>query len=209
VQGEERGLSLDHESHTYWFDGVVVAGVSEILCQHAGVDRSYFDDWSRDRGTAVHKAIEFWIDGRLNWSTVDERIKGYVDAALLFINDSGAQLGPGTYVERPVWHPVMRYAGTPDFISTIFGQDTLVDWKSGGIGAAGIATALYEMAARIAFPVQKPRRRMAVQLHENGTYKKADLSDGFDFNYAASAASLYNKFYLPKKQLAMRARRIA
>ncbi len=206
------GLELDHESHVYRFGGEPVAGVSEILTSLGLVDRSVFTDWSRDRGIAVHAAIEYHLTGELDWSTVDSRIKGYVDAALNFLKDAGVQAGPGTFVERAVWHPAWRYAGTPDLIAVAFGRESLIDWKSGGLGTAGLATAAYEMAARIAFPPAdgKPRYRLAVQLHENGTYKKCDDQksgfDPFDYPHFQSCAALFNRFLLPKKKAAMKAR---
>jgi hypothetical protein len=84
-----------------------------------------------------------------------------------------------------------------------FGEPAIPDWKSGGIGeAAGVQTAFYEMAARVAYPLPgkgQMRRRMAIQLFPDGRYKKHDLADGFDFHFATSAASLYNRFILPKR----------
>ncbi len=203
------GLELDLVEHAYRVDGVRIAGVSEILTGLGIVDRSYFTDYGRERGIAVHQALEFHMTGGVDWSSVDERIKGYVDAALLFLNDAKIVPGPGTHVERPLWHPIHRVAGMPDLVCEAFGEPSVPDYKSGGLSeATGIQTAFYEMMARVAYPLPKPgdvRRRIAVQLFPDGRYKKHDMQDGFDFHYALSASSLYNRFILPRRKGAERA----
>jgi hypothetical protein len=195
-------IELDHETHAYTLGGQPIGGVSEILGSLGIVDRSWFTDWARDRGKAVHTAIEFHMTGGLDWKTVDPRIKGYVEAALRFMDDAKIKPGPGTYVERPIAHPHWRYCGTPDLVCEAFGDQSVPDFKSGGLGAAGIQTALYEMAARVAYPVVNlmQRRRMGIQLFEDGHYKKTDLRDGFDYADAHAAIAIFNKFHLPRKQ---------
>lgn len=44
-------------------------GNAEILTGLGIVDRSYFTDWARDRGRAVHTAIEFHLTGGLDCVT--------------------------------------------------------------------------------------------------------------------------------------------
>lgn len=198
------GLEVDYETHIYRANGARIGGLSEIFAALGIVDRSYFTDYARDRGVAVHTAIEYHLCGGLDWSSVDERIKGYVEGALRFLDDAKVKPGPGTYVERSLWHPLHRFAGTPDLVAECFGDPSVPDWKSGGLtDAAGAISAGYEMLARQAYPLGKPgavRRRMAVQLHPNGTYTKRDLQDGFDFAYVAHAVSLFNRYHLPRMQ---------
>ncbi len=204
------GLELDLIDHVYRFDGVIVPGMSEITTALGIVDRSYFTEYGRERGSAVHQALEYHMTGGVDWSSVEERIKGYVESAILFLADAKVKPGPGTHVERPLFHPLLRCAGTPDLVCEAFGEPCVPDWKSGGIGpAAGLVTAGYESMARIAYPLPGKgavRRRMAVQLHENGTLAtKRDLNDGFDYAYFQSAVTLYNKFILPRRKRAERA----
>lgn len=203
------GLELDLEEHSYRMEGVRIAGVSEILGGLGIVDRSWFTDYGRERGKAVHEALEYHLCGGVDWSSVEERIKPYVDAALLFLSDAKVKPGLGTFVERPIWHPLFKYAGTPDLVCDAFGEPAIPDWKSGGIGeAAGLQTAAYEMAARIAYPLPgkgQTRRRMAVQLFDTGKYRKTDLQDGFDYAHFTAAVTLYNRFILPRRKGAERA----
>jgi hypothetical protein len=203
------GLELDLEDHVYRMDGAIVPGMSEITTALGIVDRSYFTDYGRERGTAVHTALEYHLGGGLDWASVDERVKPYVEGAILFLDDAKVKPGPGTHVERPLFHPLYRCAGTPDLVCEAFGEPCVPDWKSGGIGeAAGLITAGYESMARIAYPLTgkgATRRRMAIQLLPTGKYRKTDFRDGFDYAYFQSAVSLYNKFILPRRKGAERA----
>jgi len=196
-------VELDFESHEYSREGKWVPGVSEIISGLNLVDASRFTEAARQRGTAIHAALEIHMGGGLNWATVDERIKGYVTAGVNLLNDAGIRMGPGTHIEQPLYHPLHGYAGCPDVVAAAFGDPTVLDFKSGGLGAAGLQTALYEMLARTAYPLRDPkavRRRIAVQLFHDGRYKVRELSDGFDYSWALSAVSLYKEFILPRKR---------
>lgn len=189
---------LDLEKHRYFYGGERVAGVSEILSGLGIVDRSHFTDFGRERGVAVHAALEFHLTWGLDWDSVDPRIRGFIDGALKYLSVAGVKGGPDTIVERSVYNSLFRYAGTLDLFAIQFGEEAVTDWKSGGLGAAGIATAGYELAARQVFKKEKPLRRIAVQLHPNGTYTMKDLRDGFDYIHFQYAVSLFNKFHLPR-----------
>jgi hypothetical protein len=197
------GIELDLETHEYLFEGQRVPGVTKILTALGLVDSRWFSDLARDRGSAVHKAVELQLLGKLDWTSVDPRIVGYVKAAVKFCEVAGIETGPGTYVERPVYHPLLRYAGTPDLEAVAFRDPSTIDWKSGGTGMAGLATAGYEMARRACDGAGAPmRRRIVVQLREDGTYKKHDLIDPYDYGAWTSAVSLYNRYHAHKKERA-------
>jgi len=194
-------LELDLLNHVYRRGGTKVPGVSEMMAALNIVDASRFTDFGRDRGKAIHEALELHMTGPgVAWSSVDDRIKGYVTAGVNFLNDAGVKIGPGTHIERPIWNPLLNYCGTPDLVAECFGQPSIPDFKSGAIGEAGIATALYEMAARSAYPLPNSamRRRFAVQLFPDGRYKLHPLGDGFDYSYAQSIVSLYHRFIGPR-----------
>ena len=85
---EDAGLVLDFEKHEYRYDGVKVPGVGGILAAVGGVDTKWFTAEGRERGTAVHRAMELLVKGQLDWSSVDPRIIGYVDAGRRLIEDA-------------------------------------------------------------------------------------------------------------------------
>jgi hypothetical protein len=193
------GLALDLERHQYSFDGKRVGGVSEILTGLGIVDRSWFTEFACARGSAVHAAIEYLLHGRLDCRSLDERIKGYVEAAVAFIDAAGIYRSPQLVIERPVWHPVWRFAGMPDLIAEAFGELSLIDWKTGGASFAGLQTAAYDDAYRFDKPTVKPLRRMAVQLKSDGTFKKTDLRDARDYTDFQACCLIYNKYVLPRR----------
>lgn len=82
-------FEFDEEGHIYKLDDVVIPSVSEIIKPiHEKVYESissYTLKTAADRGTRVHRAIEFW--NKYNFNNVDEDCKGYVDAYIKFRNE--------------------------------------------------------------------------------------------------------------------------
>lgn len=194
------GLELDHVEHRYTFNGARVAGVSEILTGLGIVDPRFFTPEGRDRGTAVHAAVEYLLQGRLDWDSLDSRIRPYVDAAARFFAEAGISVGqPLMAIERPLWHPTLRFAGTPDLVAVAWGVRSIIDFKSGGLGHVGLSTAAYELAVRLEEGQRLPLRRIAIQLKPDGTYKKTPLTDSRDYQLWSAAALLFNEFHLGKK----------
>jgi hypothetical protein len=118
------------------------------------------------RGTAVHKAIHYWLDGDLDEATVEPGLIGYLDAAKRFIDESGFE---PMQVECRGYHPAHRYGYTFDLDGTLSGGDlAVVDWKSGMV-LEGHAFQLAGYTATRANP--RIYRRLAVKLNADGTYK--------------------------------------
>lgn len=193
----EEGLVLDAESHRYFYRREPVGGVTEIVQALGIVEPRWFTDYARERGTAVHLAIQYLIEDRLDWSTLDPRIVGYVRAAERFMSDAGIR-GP-CMVEYLVHHPALRYAGRLDLFAQVFGQGAVIDFKSGGLGCANIQTAAYEEALRIETGAVVPYRRMAVQLRANGTYRKEDYRSAQDYTLWHACCLIFNTYHLGRK----------
>lgn len=187
--------SFDPEKHEYRINGKLVPGVTQIIVGLGLVDTRYFTQAARDRGSAIHKAIEYHLDGDLHWPSVAEEFKPYVEAAILFVDDSKAKVES---VETPLFNEVLGYGGMPDLIGTFFGDPGIPDWKTGGVDreAAGIQTALYDMAVSRAGSGQ--RRRFAIQLKKTGKYLLWDLSgrrgSRIDYQRATASVDLYRQF---------------
>jgi hypothetical protein len=197
------GLELDPATHRYTYAGQRVGGVTEILQALGIVDARWFTDEGRLRGTAVHLAIQLHLEGTLDPSTVDPRIRGYVDAALDFLQVAGIRPGMEMLIERRVFHPILRYAGTLDLVVRAFGIQTLIDWKTGEVGAVALSTAAYLDALRAEVgpgSLLAPRRRMVVQLREDGTYRKTDLVDPMDSTRWQMCVTLFNLYHLPRRK---------
>lgn len=199
-EGEGDGLTLDAE-HVYRFAGRRVAGVTEILQGVGIVDATWFKEWHAQRGTAVHKAMELLVQGRLDWATVDPRIEGYVRSGLWFCETVGIAIGdPTALTEYLVWNSVHRYAGKLDAMLRLVAKlDAVVDWKSGAHGAANLQTAAYAEALKDELGTTRTFKRMSVQLQFDGSPPKViEYKSSRDFGVFSAAALIFNDYHLPR-----------
>lgn len=170
-------LHFDDESHIYFWNGEKVAGVTSVLGWVNPSIAQYSTEWHRDRGTAVHKCIDLWLQNRLDESTIDPQLEGHWRAWLKFVTDTGFK--PVHYLcEQPQYHELYRYAGRPDLIGVINGRYVLLEIKSGGFGMADLQTAAYAQFEEIS--MWEPDR-FGLQLKNDGTYKLEPYKDVSDF----------------------------
>lgn len=169
-------LVFEPLTHSYSLpDGRLVPSVTTII-KAVGVSADFDEiagfsaklgeqiEMRRALGTAVHQDAHAFDDDDLDWSTVDPRVKPYVEAWATFRVNSG--LRPVTR-ERMVFHPIAFYCGTLDGIfETPGGLRVLVDLKIGDPQDAGCAyqTAAYQAAYAIEHPDEPITLRWGVQL---------------------------------------------
>jgi len=86
------------------------------------------------RGTRVHKIAERLVAGER--VDVPEDIRGHVDACVSFIDAWGVQ---PVLTEFPVFSRKHKFAGSPDLLAWVHGQDlpVLIDWKTNRKGPYG------------------------------------------------------------------------
>jgi hypothetical protein len=116
------------------------------------------------RGTAVHAAICFMLENRLDMKTVDDICLPYVIAAQRVIAD--LKIKP-IAIEKPIVSS-LGYAGRPDLICT-FGDSPercAWDWKTGKVQAAGALQLVAYAGASSSAPIG----RIACELTREGTY---------------------------------------
>jgi RecB family exonuclease len=171
------GLTFDEEKHEYRLDGRVIPSVTQVLKAAGMIDDQWFDEWSRERGKAVHKATELNDRGELDESTIDPRIAGYLDAWRRFIFETGWK---SNEIEKLVFSRFAWFAGTLDRIGR-FPTDrglSIVDIKTGTPTRADqLQVAAYEKAYNSMDDGIRCGRSMAVYLRENGTYTKGNEAD--------------------------------
>lgn len=161
---------FDPESHTYTLDGRKIPGVSEIIAplkDFSGIPPHVLQ-FARERGEAVHKAIQYHHEGDLAVDTLDLQIVPYFEAYLKFVADTGFKvLG----FERPMYSLPFRYGGTPDLWGEIGADLWLPDIKcTAAIDPANaIQTAAYRRLLE-EFAGHKARRA-TLQLRQDGTYR--------------------------------------
>lgn len=86
-------FTFDERKHEYRISGVVVPSVTQIIgaAGLSGLDRVPADLLERNAafGKAVHKAVELKCQEKLDYSTLDEALKPYVEQWDKFCNDFG------------------------------------------------------------------------------------------------------------------------
>ena len=79
-------LTFDNSKHEYRFNGVVVPSVTQILKAVGLSDYSYIPTGvlqiATERGTVVHKIIEWYEQDILDASSIDPELKGYFESYL-------------------------------------------------------------------------------------------------------------------------------
>lgn len=162
-------LHLDAATHTYRWRGDVVPGVTSILhgLGYLGAVPTHILDAALARGTRVHKACELDDLGELDEDAAAD-VMGYVRGWRRFIDEHGPRW---THIERPLYHPKLQYAGTPDRIGLWH-----VDIKSGPwhpIIAAQLAA--YGQMTKESLGIW-PERQGSAHVRANGTYVWREVS---------------------------------
>lgn len=138
---------------------------------------------ARDRGNAVHAAIEALAYGYFEGEP-DPAIAAYLDAYRKFIHES-------RYVtlasEFEVVHPAWRYQGHPDSLGLIGTTRVILDYKTGELGAVDYQLVAYVEARNAMHPTEPVTAGIAVQLRDDGAYRihEADLNAARPVWYAA------------------------
>ena len=163
-----KGFAFRESDHTFWTTGGdPIPGVSAILKDNGFVDDRWYKAQHATRGHYVHHICRFIEEGTLDVKTVDDRLKGYVEACQAFKAEYKGLRTVKTRLEKPVYNALSGYAGIPDSVpNTIVGR-AILDWKSGQpqdwhmVQIAGYANLYTPTVAT----------RLIVYLKKNGTYK--------------------------------------
>ena len=188
-------LTFDEERHEYRFMGEVVPGVTSILkplVDFSGIPRDVLAA-KADLGRRVHETCQFWDEDDLDEESVQADVEPYLKAWKLFRKTTGAQVLQN---ERPVYEPLMNYAGTLDRVIQFDGAKWLIDLKTCFTTplSAGPQTAAYLRA----LGDNTVSRRAALRLRPDGTYRLDPLTGADDWSVFMSCLTL-NRF-LEKNQ---------
>jgi len=164
--------NFDQETHTYRINDRIVPSVTQILTDIFG-KRYWYDDWSTQRGRAIHTAINYLVEDCLDWGSVHNDIKGYLDAFVRFLDETKFKIIKS---EEILYSKTYNFAGTSDLLmSDNNGQTILADIKSSvepivKLQLAGYAI-LYQENKII------PKRFCAIELSGDAKYKLHWYSD--------------------------------
>lgn len=123
-------LTFDETRHEYKLYGVIVPSVSEIIkpvsgAFYSGISKEVLEH-AADRGTAIHNAIETWIEFQMD-TIVDDSHRGYFNAFLKWWDEKKPE---PLATECRIYHKILRYAGTADLIAKIDGEIVITDYKN-------------------------------------------------------------------------------
>jgi hypothetical protein len=193
-------LHFDSVAHRYTVDGEHVPNVTSILAPLSAYSAAIPAAVLANKaaiGQAVHHAAELFNDGRLDWSSLHEVIRPYVDAYARFREEKSFD---PLLTEARVWHPMLRFAGTLDSLGWLAGEPALVDLKAtiDLMPTVGPQTAAYREAS-IADPelsdelqeVARRARRWCLQLGSDGTYRLTPCDDPNDWRVFLSALTIH------------------
>jgi len=173
ISPSENKLRFDPENHKYYVGKRRVPGVSEIL-QKVGLSKNYegIDTFYRDRGVATHKAIELYLKGVLDETSLDPAIQPQFNAFLDY--QKAHNLGKILALEEPMIDQKMIFAGTPDLITDV----AIYDWKCSKSHdrVAELQGQAYQiLSLNQGFPVVP---FTVVELHDDGTFEKFTYGEG-------------------------------
>lgn len=161
-------LEFDAKDHIYRFGGVVVPSVTTILAGTGFIDTKWSNDAAMQRGSDVHALCQFYDEGDYSEAEADRLgLKGYVDAYIKFLAETRFEIRD---IERPLYHEVLRYAGTPDRVGVMNGNFTVVDLKT-GVPARWHGYQLGAYAMLVDPIAHASMFRYSLYLAADGTYK--------------------------------------
>ncbi len=184
---QNKMITLD-ENHIYHDgDGNIIPGVTSVLKDVGVIDDRWFDDYSRTRGQMVHLATALYDRDDLEESSVNPVIEPYLNAWIKFRKESGYV---PDMIEKIVHNKIYGYAGTLDRTGTKNGVKELTEIKSGTVQSwAELQTAAY------AGCLDGVYKRYAIELHDNGSYKKVVYDNRQDWGVWLSCLTLRNYKY--------------
>lgn len=169
MSSRENDLELDEATHCYTWQGRGVASVTQIITDAGRISSFSMVRAAAERGRVVHKAAALLVAGRLDWTSVDARLVGYVKSYARLIEATG---WVARSVETRRYCPVYDYAGTFD---VSFEDQILADLKTGGPAAWHRAQlgAYWNLNGR-------DDRCIGVYLQADGSIARLKETDGLD-----------------------------
>ena len=158
--------------------------VTQVLRDAGLVDTTWFNDYMRDRGTALHRATQLHDEGDLNPDSVDPAIKESLAGYLKFLKEVEPVI---LAVEEKVEKPKI-YQGRLDRRLKINGREGVLDIKGVDMTATRLQVAAYAMT------FDRPMARWALLLRVKlGSYKLIEYrerrKDDLDFMAAVRIAA--------------------
>jgi len=177
-------LTFEKESHAYKLGDRAIPSVTQALDGAGLVDKQWYTEEARERGTNVALATQYYDDGELDLAQLPEGLEPYIKGWAAFIADSGFTILAN---EERVHDPLFGFAGTVDRRGILNNFESIIDIKTGGKSIwHPIQLAGYAMC------YQRPLRRVNVYLNPDGKYSVKTHTDPADRGVWLAALTLAN-----------------
>lgn len=165
--------SFDPEKHEYWIRGVKVPSVSAVLAPLSDFSSVHpaIMKQACEYGSNVHKTIELYLNAELDEENLDLHLKLVLEQFKEWDKRLSAYyLETDWIVERPSFHPGLKYGGTPDIVIPGY---AIIDFKT---RKTDPIKDILQLAAYEAFYGKPGSHRLIVlELYEDRN-KEVDLS---------------------------------
>jgi len=122
-------FNFDPDTHTFTIDGQRVPSITQVLKAEGFIESGpWFDQWSLDRGSAVHLACHLDDMDDLAEESIDPVIMPYLEAWREFRRISGIVIEGS---EVPMVNESSMFGGIPDRWGWIGNARVVIDLKSG------------------------------------------------------------------------------
>ncbi len=188
-------LLFDANAHEYFLDGQLMPSVTQILRDQGLIDLrgipAFILEAARQRGSAVHQLVHYLNEDDLDWSSVSDAYRGYVDAWIRYRDETNLRV---LLCEHRLASRRHKVTGTLDLLCEIDGVGWIIDYKTGdpALVSADLQTAGYlglamEWAvddSRLADVLNRHQRwrRGAVRLRRTGTFQAHEYTDPRDYS---------------------------
>lgn len=168
-------LEFNPDTHVYTVDGESLPSTTQVLKAEGLLSFPAGSEAAMLRGSYVHLACEYLDHGTLDEETLDATLAPYVEAYRLFLTESRFEVDP-EMIERRLYHPTWRYAGTVDRVGIMGKMPAVMDIKTGSQHPAyALQLAAYkELLAANNVTVVKG---FSLYLHDTGKYTLVEVKD--------------------------------
>jgi hypothetical protein len=200
-------VEFDANRHEYRVDGELWPNVTGILSA-VGLAT----DWSQKPpdvraaaeakkalGRRVHDACALLDGGALSWGALDDDVFPYVEAWERYTRQRGIR--QWLAIEKPLGHPLYRFAGTLDRLALAADRFTLTDIKcgdpddaGGAFQTAGYALLIDAHREALGLPSTLPLHRLereCVQLFPTGLYTLEPYPNRDDWKVFVAALTVF------------------
>ena len=161
--------------------------VTEILKSEGFIDGTWFTEYSRTRGSYIHKAVHLYDIGDLDEENLDPVLVPYLDAWKRFLLESKLEVVDS---EVRLTSETYQLTGKPDKVGLLNKCPTILDNKSGAIAPwTGLQLSFYELLKG------SPYKRIAVRLKPDGKYSLTEFKNRQD---KGTVLSILNAYYWKK-----------